>query len=85
MNTLIVDLYPTKPSSITAANNLTRCVMGAAATGLIDPMLHAMGRGWCFTFIGCLCICTAPFLWMEKRYGKVWRRERETRIATSGS
>ncbi|KAF7589418.1 hypothetical protein BBP40_004322 [Aspergillus hancockii] len=62
VSTLLVDLYPTNASAATASNNFVRCLLGAGATALIDPMLNAMGRGWCFTFIALVMLATAPLL-----------------------
>ncbi|KAB8228453.1 major facilitator superfamily domain-containing protein [Aspergillus alliaceus] len=61
-STLLVDLYPANTSAVTAANNLVRCLLGAGATALVDPMLNAMGWGWCFTFIALVMLAVAPLL-----------------------
>ncbi|GFN21317.1 putative MFS efflux transporter [Aspergillus tubingensis] len=39
MNILIVDLYYSTPATAMAANNLVRCFLGAAATGLVHPAM----------------------------------------------
>ncbi len=44
LNTLLVDLYPEAPATAVAANNLVRCLLGAAGTAFIESMLSAMGR-----------------------------------------
>ncbi|KAH8811152.1 major facilitator superfamily domain-containing protein [Xylogone sp. PMI_703] len=79
-STLLVDLYPMNPSSITATNNLTRCLLGAVGTAVIDKLITAMGLGWCFTSIGFLCAAMMPLLWLEQRYGSSWREERNSRL-----
>ncbi|KAI5793284.1 major facilitator superfamily domain-containing protein [Geopyxis carbonaria] len=79
LSTFIVDLYPTKPSSATACNNLVRCLMGAGGTAAIESMLKAMGKGWCFTFVGLLCASMTPLLLVEKKYGMGWRLARAER------
>ncbi|KAI9804550.1 MAG: hypothetical protein M1825_001450 [Sarcosagium campestre] len=76
LGTLLVDLYPRSPATVTAANNLARCLMGAGGTAVIDPMLNAMGRGWCFAFIGLVCSCLTPLLLVEMQYGPKWREAR---------
>jgi len=76
VSTLLVDFYPTQAAKATAANNFVRCLVGAGATALIDPMLSAMGRGWCFTFIALVMLATSPLLWFEMRKGPQWREER---------
>ncbi|KOC08603.1 putative MFS transporter [Aspergillus flavus AF70] len=76
VSTLLVDLYPGNASAATASNNFVRCLLGAGATALIDPMLNAMGRGWCFTFIAFVMLATAPLLGVVVRFGPRWREER---------
>ena len=80
INTLLVDLYPMKPATATAANNLVRCWMGAAGTAVIIQMIEGMGRGWCFTFVAAVIFVTSPLLWVEMRWGPKWREERRVRV-----
>ncbi|RDL32411.1 MFS general substrate transporter [Venustampulla echinocandica] len=80
LSTLVVDLYPQSPSTATAANNLVRCLMGAAGTGIVSIMIKHMGRGWCFTLIALVCIAAMPLLWVELKWGPVWREERRVRL-----
>lgn len=49
ITTLIVDLYPGKAASATAANNIGRCLIGAGAVGVTNPLIEAIGTGWMFT------------------------------------
>jgi MFS family permease len=79
ISTLLVDLYPTQAAKATAANNFGRCLLGAGATALIDPMLSAMGRGWCFTFIALIMLATTPLLMIVIRKGPHWREERRVK------
>lgn len=80
LSTLVVDLYPQSPSTATAANNLVRCFIGAAGTGIINIMINHMGRGWCFTFIALVCILFSPMLLVEMKWGPRWREERMVRM-----
>lgn len=80
MSTLLVDLYPLRPATATAANNLVRCWMGAAGTAVIIQMIEGMGRGWCFTFIAAVIFFTSPMLWAVMRWGPQWREERRVRL-----
>ncbi|RAL59640.1 hypothetical protein DID88_006499 [Monilinia fructigena] len=80
LSTLVVDLYPQSPSTATAANNLVRCLLGAGGTGIITIMVDRMGRGWCFTFIALVCIVASPMLWVELKWGPIWREERMVRM-----
>ena len=80
MSTMLVDLYPLSPATATAANNLVRCLMGAAGTAVIIQMIDGMGRGWCFTFIAAVIFFTSPLLWAEVKWGPKWREERRVRV-----
>ncbi|RFU79725.1 major facilitator superfamily domain, general substrate transporter [Trichoderma arundinaceum] len=85
MNLLLVDLYPNSPSTASAANNLTRCLMAAGGSAVIEPMIRAMGTGWAYTFIGLLIIAMSPTLCIVTRYGPIWREERRVRLANKAS
>lgn len=80
VSTLLVDFYPMNAAAATASNNLVRCLLGAGATALIDPMLDAMGRGWCFTFIALVMLLMLPLLVVVIRLGPGWRKERQAKI-----
>ncbi|KAF2714174.1 MFS general substrate transporter [Pleomassaria siparia CBS 279.74] len=80
MSVMLIDYYPMSPSTATAANNLVRCLMGAAGTGIINIMVEAMGRGWCFTFVAAVVAATSPILWVLLKWGPRWREERRMRI-----
>ena len=76
ISTLLIDFYPRAPATATAANNLVRCLLGAGATGVITPMIDAMGRGWCFTFLSLFLVATSPMLWVIYFKGMGWRETR---------
>jgi len=81
-NVLIVDIYPGRAGAAVAANNLTRCLVGAAATAVIVPMIDKMGAGWAFTLIAGLYVLLSPMLWVIMVRGMRWRaevREKEER------
>ena len=80
LSTLLVDLYPMSPSTVTAANNLVRCWMGAAGTGVVVEMIKGMGRGWCFSFIAGVVFLASGMLWVEERWGMGWREARRVRV-----
>ena len=79
MSVTLVDYYPSSPSTATAANNLCRCLLGAAGTAVIIEMINGMGRGWCFTFIAAVVALCTPILGVLMRYGPKWREERWVR------
>lgn len=84
MSTMLVDLYPLSPATATAANNLVRCLVGAAGTAVIIQMINGMGRGWCFTFIAAVIFVTSPLLWVELKWGPKWREQRRVRVEKAG-
>lgn len=79
LSTLIVDLYPDKPATAIAANNLFRCLFGAGGTALVETMLRAMGRGWCYTFLALVVVLFSPILFVSIKWGPKWREERRAR------
>ncbi|GAA5856146.1 hypothetical protein JCM9279_004925 [Rhodotorula babjevae] len=81
VNTLLVDLYPGQSASAIAANNLYRCLCGAAATGFIDPLLKRLDPGWAFTMLSLVTCLFAPLMILEYRNGMRWRAERRARLA----
>ncbi|TFB03507.1 Quinidine resistance protein 1 [Trichoderma ghanense] len=85
LNTLIVDLYPGSPATAAAANNLVRCLFGAAATAVVDHMIDAMGRGWCFTFLALLMVACLPWLRFIEKRGPRWRAEKLKRKNSTDS
>lgn len=42
---LCVDLNPKRPTNVSAANNVVKCLVGAAASAAIVPMSEAIGYG----------------------------------------
>ncbi|KAL2004420.1 hypothetical protein VTN02DRAFT_31 [Thermoascus thermophilus] len=84
VSTLLVDIYPNAAAAATASNNFFRCLLGAGATAALVPMLDAMGRGWCFTFIAFVMILfTFPLLLAVIRFGPRWREERRAKQEAS--
>ncbi|MCJ1314798.1 hypothetical protein MMC15_000110 [Xylographa vitiligo] len=80
MSLLLVDLHPECPATAAAANNLCRCLLGAAGTAVVVPMLEAMGRGWGFTLVAGVVVGGSPLLWVVERRGMGWREERRLRV-----
>jgi predicted MFS family arabinose efflux permease len=76
LNALMVDLWPGKSAAATAANNLFRCELGAAASAAISPMRSAMGEGWAYTTLALIPIAVSPCLWMVALIGIKWRQKR---------
>ncbi|KAI1851526.1 hypothetical protein JX265_012392 [Neoarthrinium moseri] len=76
---LIVDVNPSNAGAATASNNLTRCLIGAAATAVINPMIKGIGAGWAFFILGALQLVGAPVLLLVMRNGIQWRKAKEAR------
>lgn len=74
LNVLMVDLHPGKAATATAANNIVRCELGAAASAAIVPMTAAMGYGWAYTVVALLFLVFSPLLWLLMGRGMDWRR-----------
>ncbi len=74
-NTLLIDITPGRAGAAVAANNLTRCLVGAVATAVINPMVRGMGGpGWAFFVIGALYAATAPGIFLLMARGVAWRQ-----------
>ena len=81
MNVLIVDLYYSTPATATAANNLVRCLLGAASTAVIHPMLNGLGRGWTYSCVAAIFVLVSPLSLATYSWGPTWRKRREAREA----
>lgn len=81
LSTFLVDLYPQSPATATASLNLTRCLMSAAGTAVVQYVVDAWGVGWTFTFFGLVTVAFLPSLWVVVRWGPEWREERYLRLA----
>ncbi|KAI0299116.1 MFS general substrate transporter [Multifurca ochricompacta] len=81
---LLVDLIPGQGSSITACHNIVRCLIGAGMVSIVNPIIVALGDGWAYTLLGGFCLLASPLLYIEVRWGPVWRerrREKEEKAA----
>lgn len=72
---LLVDIYPGRAGAVTAANNLLKCWLGAAAAALVIPMINSIGVGWTCTLFSLLVVACSPLLWFIMKHGPRWRRE----------
>jgi MFS family permease len=80
MNILMVDIYQGRPASATAANNLTRCLLGAGATAAVIPLTESIGIGWtCTLAAGLWGGFSLPLLLFLMKVGPRWRREAKAR------
>ncbi|KAG0168010.1 hypothetical protein DFQ28_005919 [Apophysomyces sp. BC1034] len=79
IQTLLVDLFPDRSASITASNNIFRCLFGAVATTLVLPAIQLLGVGWAFTLISGILLLSRIPIFFELSYGPRWRSERAKR------
>ncbi|KAI8373550.1 major facilitator superfamily domain-containing protein [Choanephora cucurbitarum] len=75
-NTLLVDCFPKNSAAIIAANNLTRCLLGAGAVMIVEPAISKMGVGWFFTMISSILFVSRISIVILLKFGPKWRLER---------
>jgi hypothetical protein len=76
MAILMVDMYPGKPATATAANNLVRCWLGAGASSVVIPLANAIGVGWTCTLASLIWVgFSTPLIIILMKYGPGWRAE----------
>ena len=86
LSTLMIDLWPGKSAAATAANNLFRCELGAAASAAIQPMIDSMGRGWAYTTFALISVAFTPLLaymierGMPRRKARLAKMERRSGV-----
>ncbi|RHZ45557.1 uncharacterized protein CDV56_102651 [Aspergillus thermomutatus] len=75
LGTLIVDIHRQSPATAVAANNLFRCLLGAGAVAVADPLIQRIGIGWTATLIAFLWVAFSPCVWAVFIWGHQWREE----------
>ncbi|KAJ2976911.1 hypothetical protein NUW58_g7971 [Xylaria curta] len=84
LSTLIIDINPGAAGAATAANNLTRCLVGAGASAVINPLMTAVGAGWAFTIIALSYVVFFPAMWLVLRNGVKWREAKDHKKERKG-
>ncbi|OAP56888.1 hypothetical protein AYL99_09000 [Fonsecaea erecta] len=82
ISVLIIDLHRKRAATASAAANLVRCLLGAGASAVTNPMIEAMGNGWTLTLVGLVELATLPLLVVMIKFGinmRAKRREKEER------
>ena len=74
-NALLIDLHPGKAGMASAANNVSRCLLGAGASAVIVPIIDGIGIGWSFTIAGALYVVCIPALLLCIVRGPKWREQ----------
>ncbi|CCX34920.1 Similar to Probable transporter AQR1; acc. no. P53943 [Pyronema omphalodes CBS 100304] len=80
-STLMIDLYPSKPASATAINNLMRCTVGAIGVSVVEKMAAAIRDGTTFTVLSGVAAASVSLVWLQWVWGPMWRKERMDRLA----
>ncbi len=76
-NTLLVDVFPERPSTAAAAASITRCALAALGVAIFEPLVTALGRGWYFTTLGLFTGAAGTLsVWTIRKWGMKWRSER---------
>ncbi len=77
--TLLVDLHPSRPSTAQAALNIVRCTFAAGGLAALQPLIDAVGVGWCYTMTALVTGGTATACVIIGRvWGEKWRRQRQS-------
>jgi len=77
-----MDLNQDSASTSQACCNIIRCFLAAAALACLEPLINAVGVGFCFTAIAGITSICIPVLLFKRTRGWGCRRERErARIA----
>lgn len=85
ISTFMVDLFPKKGASATAALNLMRCLMGAGGTASVLPIVNRIGVGWAFTLWAAVMLAALGLIVLQMARGPKWRRRRDTLNSERGT
>jgi len=78
-STLMIDLYPSKPATATAINNLVRCTLGGIGVGFIERAISTVKEARVFLALAGLAALSNILVLIERKCGPRWRRERLAR------
>ncbi|KAL2015461.1 hypothetical protein VTK56DRAFT_5386 [Thermocarpiscus australiensis] len=73
LNTLLVDLHASCPSTAQAACNFVRCEMAAACLAGLDALFRRFGPGWSFVLLGSTLLLVFLMLLLLQLKGMKWR------------
>ena len=77
ISTYLVDAFPSRGASATAALNFSRCLIGAGGTSAVLPLINAINVGWAFTLFTGIMLLGLGLLVVQMTYGGRWRRASE--------
>lgn len=79
----MVDINQDVPATAQASFNMVRCTSSAAFVAVLQEMIDGIGFGWTFTILGTSCLVAGAFYFIELRYGRAWRADRNN-LSTEG-
>ncbi|GKZ63437.1 hypothetical protein AnigIFM49718_011845 [Aspergillus niger] len=77
VTTYLVDVFHDSSAAASASLNMARCCLAAAGSGFVMPMVNRVGCGVAFTVCVAAQIFANTGLWIQWRYGGLWRSEME--------
>ncbi|RYC61465.1 hypothetical protein CHU98_g4733 [Xylaria longipes] len=83
--TLTTDLNPGRSSTAAASANVLRASLAAGGAAALQPIIDAVGAGWCFTIFGFLVAACGPLLLFQVKIGPKWRELRKSKQAESNN
>ena len=83
ISTYLIDIFPGRNASATAAVNLARCLLGAGTTASVNPTINKLGTGWTFTMWTLIMVLSLGLVGVQQRYGAAWRKKREAKESIS--
>ncbi|KZV84577.1 MFS general substrate transporter [Exidia glandulosa HHB12029] len=80
LQAICLDLLPGQGASITAANSMFRCLLGAGIVAAVDALRRILGNGWLFVLLSGACAITVlPLITYVRLYGPRLRKKRRVR------
>ncbi len=83
---LIVDVFPARPGTAGASNNICRCALSAAAVAVLQPAVKAIGYSWLFTLLALVeGVGSIVAVYILRRWGWGWREKRDKKLSNRDS
>ncbi|PPQ83614.1 hypothetical protein CVT25_006299 [Psilocybe cyanescens] len=76
-STMMIDLVPSQSSSVTACNNLIRCILSAVIVSVIELIIKALGTGWTYVIMSSMSFLSVPLIYVAMRIGPRYRVKRQ--------
>lgn len=77
--TYLVDIFHDRSAAAGASLNLARCLLAAAGTSFIMPLIRAIGVGPSLSLCAGVQVVALLVLAVQRRLGPAWRRESEAK------